>query len=89
MSVTTQARPLCFRSGLCVPGNAHPLVRALYAEMIQLGLSEAEVERRAGISDGLLRSWRTAKSPQVANIAAALEVVGLQLIVVPMTKGRD
>lgn len=89
MSVTTQARPLGYRSGLCVPGNAHPLVRALFHEMIRLGLSEAEVERRAGIADGLLRSWRTAHSPRVVTLAAALEVVGLQLTAAPMTTGRD
>lgn len=87
MSVSSiQARPLGYRSGLSVPGSAHPLVRALYAEMIRRGISESEVERRAGLGDGLLRSWRTARSPQVVTLAAALEVVGLQLTVEPMTK---
>lgn len=89
MSVTIEARPQGYRSGLSVPANAHPLVRALYAEMIRLGLSESEVERRAGLGDGLLRAWRTVRSPLVTNIAAALEVVGLQLKVVPITKVRD
>ena len=64
-----------------VPQHAHPLVRRLFAEMRRQRASTAVVAERAGlISRMTLCGWRH-HTPTLDNLEAALNVLGLKLVV--------
>ena len=67
---------------LRVPAKAHPFVRALYREMLAQHAGVMEVSRRSGVCKDTLSRWRYSNTPDLENIQAALNAVGLELRVV-------
>ena len=67
-----------------IPASTHPVVRALFVEMNAQLATMAEVSDRAGIGFDTLRFWRSRSMPRVDLLDAALNVLDLQLAVVPI-----
>lgn len=73
-----------FRGRTPVPAHAHPVVQTLFNEMNRQRTTINEVAERAGLSTAGVSDWRYRKMPTVANLAAALNVIGLELTVRPL-----
>jgi hypothetical protein len=73
-------RPLGRPSLPLVHEKAHPLVRTLFAELKRLGIAASQVEEAANLSNRALRNWARGGRPNVANLEAALAVVGLEIV---------
>lgn len=63
-----------------VPPNVHPLVRRLFEEMRRQRVSPRDVAIRAGLGTSSVFNWRR-HTPTLANLEAALNVLGLRLLV--------
>lgn len=70
-----------WRGKLPIPRHVHPLVRRLFVEMNQQKTTLTEVADRAGIRRGTVSDWRYRYTPRVADLDAALNVLGLELSV--------
>lgn len=68
-----------WRGKLVVPIHAHPLVRRLFEEMNRQMTTVSEVADRAGLRRGTISDWRYRRSPNVADLEAALNVLDLGL----------
>lgn len=66
-----------------VPERAHPLVRCLFEALAVEKVTDADAERRAGLSPSVVRRWRTQHVPRVDHLQAALNGVGLELFIRP------
>jgi len=66
--------------------NAHPLVRALFAEMRRQQVTMIEMQERAGVARETIASWRDVRTPDLVNLEACLNVLGLHLTASPSTK---
>jgi hypothetical protein len=62
--------------------SCHPLVREMFAIMAQKRITLVDLCRRAGLSKKVAWYWKRAHSPRVANLEAALNVIGCKLIIV-------
>ena len=60
--------------------NAHPFVRRLIEEAQRQQIGLQDLAERAGISYDALRNWTRSK-PDIDTIQAALNAVGLELVV--------
>jgi DNA-binding phage protein len=69
-------------SATTIPRNAHPLVRLVFAGMIEQRISYVEMAELAGLSRESLTAWRVRYTPDFNNIRSALGVLGLNLQVV-------
>lgn len=65
-----------------VPEKAHPLVRRLWQEIIRQQVPIWLVADKAGIHRQTMRSWRYHRPPKIADLEAALNVLGYKLAVV-------
>ena len=66
---------------MTAPVRAHPLVRALYDEMNRQQIGVLDLSERAGVNPNTLKDWRTRTVPNVANLNACLNVLGLELTI--------
>ena len=64
--------------------NHHPLLHAFEAVQRARGLSDTQINERAGFSSNALRTWRQGRNPTVANLDAALNVLGFRLVLAPL-----
>lgn len=71
-----------WRGRLPIPTHAHPLVRRLYAELNKQQTTMKEVEDRAGLRLGAIGEWGRRHTPRVADLDAALNVIGYRVQVV-------
>jgi len=71
-----------FRSKTTIPRNAHPLVRLLFAGMIEQNITYVEMAERAEISRETLTAWRVRYQPDYSYIKSALGVLGFDLQIV-------
>jgi hypothetical protein len=62
------------------------VIRALFDEARERKLSIRDIEMDAGLGSGVMYCWRTRKEPLLGNVIAALNVMGLDLAVVPRKK---
>lgn len=69
-----------------IPEHAHPLVRALFVEMNHQRKTMLEVAVDAGLARSTLRLWKTESEPQLANLEACFNVLGLTLQPVQLTR---
>ena len=73
-----------------IPASTHPVVRALFVEMNAQLATIAEVVDRADVGFDTIRFWRFRSMPRVDLLDAALNVLDLQLAVVPIgTRDAD
>ena len=66
---------------LTIPERCHPLVRELWKGMNYNRITIRDVAERAGVAEKTVKSWRTQRSPNLTNLDACLNVLGLKLIV--------
>lgn len=66
---------------LTVPTRAHPLVRRLYEEMNRQQLGLLDLAERSGVNKNTIKDWKDRSVPQVQNLAACFNVLGLELTV--------
>lgn len=65
-------------------GRAHPLVVLLFAKMHEQNMQLTTMSDKSGNSLNALTDWRYRTTPNVANLDASLNVVGMKLIAVPV-----
>lgn len=63
-----------------VPARAHPLVRQLFETANDHRLCLIDLAERSGVNPNTLKDWRTRTVPNVANLQAAGNVLGLELV---------
>lgn len=66
-----------------VPAHAHPLVRTLIEELNQQNRLLGEVARRAGVRASTVSTWRYNRLPRLDLLEALLNVLGLELVILP------
>ncbi len=66
-----------------VPATAHRAVQHLFAEMNAQRCTDGTMATRSGINAWTLSAWRHRTKPNVDNLEAALNVLGLELVVRP------
>lgn len=62
------------------------VVRELFAQIKERGLSVGKVEHLAGLGTNVMPRWKKGKEPLLGNVLAALNGIGLDLRVVPLDK---
>ena len=69
--------------------RAHPLVREfrVLAEKKRMKLTRITME--AGLGERTISGWSIDRSPTVANLEAALNVIGYRLLIVRLEPPRD
>lgn len=65
-------------------GNAHPIVVMLFDTMSEQEMKLATMAAMSGNSINALTDWRYRTTPNIANLDASLNVVGMKLIAVPL-----
>ncbi len=69
------------RRQIAVPERtAHPSVAQLFQAMKTKDITYRTMEKRSGVSRYLLSQWHLGATPKVADLEAALNVVGLYLV---------
>ena len=76
---TPKARP----SRMSIPENAHPLARAVFAEMRRQNVTYDELEHRAGVLRSTAKAWRRNNRPGLETMEACLGALGWSLLPVP------
>lgn len=72
-----------FRS-LKVPEHVDPLVRRLFVEMNRQQIGLLDMAERSGVNKNTICDWKRRTSPQVHNLMACYNVLGLKLCVKPL-----
>jgi len=69
-------------------GNArcNSVIKDLFDAAKAKDISIKDIEIDAGLGSGVMYCWRTRKEPLLGNVIAALNVLGLDLIVAPRAK---
>jgi transcriptional regulator with XRE-family HTH domain len=78
-----------FRRPLKVPTNTHRAVTRLVQEMNLHQIGWLDMADRTGLSPSGLQQWPTRNVPTVDNLEAALNVLGLCLVVGRLANQRD
>lgn len=76
---TPNGRP----SKITIPEHAHPLAKAVFAEMKRQGVTYDSLEWSAGVLRSTLKAWRTNNRPGLDTIEAALGSLGFHVLPVP------
>lgn len=66
---------------LSVPTQAHPLVRLMFEEMNRQQLGMLDLSERSGVNKNTIKDWKKRSIPQVHNLAACFNALGLTLTV--------
>lgn len=61
----------------------HPLTDRFFAEAMAKQVHVSRIESRAGLALGTVRHWKDGKTPRIDTLVAALNVIGLDLKIVP------
>lgn len=68
---------------------AHPLVHRIWAEIADQLTSQEDVAERAGVSSSAMRKWRKGeRAPNLLDIEAVLNALGLEIVVRPIPESR-
>jgi hypothetical protein len=70
-------------SKITIPQRAHPLAKAVFAEMKRQRVSYLELEMRAGVLVSTFKAWRKNNCPGIPTVDAALGALGWHLLPVP------
>jgi hypothetical protein len=70
-------------SKITIPERAHPLAKAVFAEMKRQGVTYDSLEWRAGVLRSTFKAWRTNNLPGLDTISAALGALGWDVLPVP------
>ena len=69
-----------------VPSGVHPVTRRMLEALNAQHCTAAELAKRSGVHPTTIREWRRSTIPNVANINACLNVLGLELCVREISK---
>ena len=64
---------------LRVPDGCHPLVRRLFEEMNKQQIGVLDMADRSGVNKNTLGGWKKRAIPNLINIDACYNVLGLRL----------
>ncbi|RTL99751.1 hypothetical protein EJV44_04530 [Ancylobacter aquaticus] len=78
-----------WRGRLPMPRHAHPLVRQLIMEMNARQMLVSEVAAEAGFRACTISEWRYRRIPKLDLLQAALNVLGLELVILPKRAGSE
>lgn len=70
---------------LSIPQHAHPLVRRLFTEMNRQQIGVSDMAERVGVSRFTMNGWRTRHCPRIVELEACYNVLGLRLVVKPVS----
>jgi hypothetical protein len=70
-------------SKITIPEHAHPLAKAVFAEMRRQGVTYERLEWEAGVLRSTFKAWRANNRPGLDTIEAALGVLGWHVLPVP------
>lgn len=71
------------RGRIPIPKHAHPLVRGLVEAMNDQQTTFKEVYERAGLGHTTMGKWCHSSMPRIDQLDAALNVLGLRLMIGP------
>ncbi|MBP0439462.1 hypothetical protein [Tianweitania sediminis] len=72
-----------WRGKLPIPQHSHPLVRFLFEEANRQMTTVTEIAERSGHRRCTVSDWRYRRQPGVADLDAALNVIGFELVARP------
>ena len=72
-----------WRGKLPIPQHSHPLVRQFFTELNEQQTTITEVANRSGHFRGTISDWRYNREPTISSFEAALNVLDLELKIVP------
>lgn len=64
-----------------VPEHAHPFVRRIFKETLSQQVLLKDLAKRSGIHISVLREWKRRNKPKLLDVEAALNVLGLELVI--------
>ena len=70
-------------SRVTVPDRCHPMAKVVFREMRRQGVTYWELEQRAGVLAATYKAWRTANTPGLSSVEAALGSLGWAVLPVP------
>lgn len=70
-------------SKITIPEHAHPLAKAVFAEMARQGVTYDDLEWKSGVLRSTYKSWRRSSIPGLDTIEAALGSLGWHVLPVP------
>ncbi len=65
-----------------IPKQCHPLTMPLWRALKESGMTLTELQDKSGVSRWTIKKWRDSYCPNIKNLEACLNAVGLRLIVV-------
>ncbi len=68
--------------------NPCPIVQFLFLHAYRQYLTDKNMGKKAGINPNTLTSWKTKTNPRVKDMRACLEVIGFELVVIPIDRHR-
>lgn len=84
MTVHFQPAPTRRFRKLAPAPKAHPFTKTLYAAMNEKQVGVVTMAERSGVNKNTIGKWRTRDVPQIEGLRACLQVVGLELRIVPI-----
>lgn len=78
-----------WRGKIPIPPNAHPLVRRLIQECNAQRTTLTEIAQRSGVGRQTISLWRYRAAPNLDNLIACFNVLGLDLIVAHKAGSND
>jgi hypothetical protein len=70
-------------SKITIPERAHPLAKAVFAELKRQNVTLLELEFRSGVLVGTAKAWRKNNRPGLETMEACLGALGWSLLPVP------
>ena len=69
--------------------NCNPILKALFTKMQEKNTSVSKVENEAGLGANVVGRWKKQSEPLLGNVIAALNVMGLDLVVTTIERTGD
>lgn len=64
---------------ISIPAYVNPIVRTLFEQMNREQLGVLDMSERSGINKNTIKEWRSRSLPNIANLEACYNVLGLTL----------
>ena len=64
---------------LSIPTNTHPLVKLLFIEMNEQQIGLLDMAERSGVSKNTICAWKRRVVPNLVNLDACFNVLGMKI----------
>ena len=71
-----------------MPDDAPPLIRDIIERANKMRLSYSDIYDRCGVDEKTILRWKNGVEPRMGCLEAVMEVVGLQLVAVPIERTK-